>query len=70
MCLSSYLCYEFAWLSFRPLQMMCLACKYFKLSVSCVFTHQVLSLIHMLVNTLYPSSLFVYYVCLCFIENV
>ena len=31
--------------SLWPLQIMCLACKYFKLSVSCAFTHQVLFLI-------------------------
>ena len=29
-------------LCFLPLQMMCLACKYFKLSVNCAFTCQVL----------------------------
>ena len=50
-------------ISLQPL-MMCLACKYFKLSISCVFTQ------YMLVNMLHPSSLFVYYVCLCFVENV
>ena len=49
---------------------MCLACKYFKLSVNCPFTCQVLFLIYMFVNTLHPSSLFVCYVCLCFVESV
>ena len=46
-------------ISLWPL-MMCLACKYFKLSISCAFTCQVLFLIYMLVNKLHPSSLFVY----------
>ena len=54
-------------ISLWPL-MMCLACKYFKLSISCAFTNQVL--LYMLVNMLNPSSLFVYYVCLCFVKNV
>ena len=54
-------------ISLWPL-MMCLACKYFKLSISCAFTCQVL--LYMLVNMLHPSSLFVYYVCLCFVKNV
>ena len=54
-------------ISLWPL-MMCSACKYFKLSISCVFTCQVL--LYMLVNMLHPSSLFVYYVCLCFVKNV
>ena len=54
-------------ISLRPL-MMCLACIYFKLSISCAFTYQVL--LYMLVNMLCPSSLFVHYVCLCFVKNV
>ena len=57
-------------LCFPHLYMMCLACKYFKLSVNCAFTHQVLFLIYILVSTLHPSSLFVCYVCLCFVESV
>ena len=43
-------------------------CKYFlKPLINCVFTHQVL--LYMLVDMLCPSSLFVYYVCLCFIKT-
>ena len=44
-------------ISLQPL-MMCLACKYFKLSISCAFTSQVL--LYLLVNMLCPSSLFVF----------
>ena len=54
-------------ISLQPL-MMCLACKYFKLSISCVFTYHVL--LYMLVNMLHPSSLLVYYVGLCFVRDV
>ena len=43
-------------ISLWPL-MMCLACKYFKLTISCAFTHQVLFLRYMLVNILLSIAL-------------
>ena len=58
-----------AGLCFLPLQTICLVCKYFKLSVNQAFTCQFL-IFNILVNMLHPSSLFVCYICLCFVKCV
>ena len=53
-------------ISLHPL-MMCLTCKYFKLSISCASTHQVL--LYLLVNMLHPSS-FLFIMSACVVRKV
>ena len=60
-------CTWLADLCFLPLWIVCLACRYFRLSVNWAFTCQVLFFWNILVNTLCPSSLLTCYTCLCLV---
>ena len=58
-----------AGLCFPPLQIVCLACRYFSACLLSVYLPSFI-FFNILVNTLHPSPLFTCYTCLCFVVRV